>query len=197
MNVVIVSYFPMVPFVEDMQEVEKAFEKYEENVIVGCGWTLNEHGNAEPVLLANNAKSVRDHLIAWSEGEPEKWFDLCIVSDENRYTVGLVPKIEKSVERHKIAYQLKTGYPLPIDTSFNVIFRSLQFISEGIGVYGFVKNQIGDKVKVMISEASEASKKEMGQVYAIGDFEPRKSSKWSHDFVQKTLSDGESSSEGF
>lgn len=93
----------------------------------GVIWYKSEEGNLTPVLIVPNADEFLEHLMYWSENAPEEWFQYNWEADDASYRFTLTPKMEKVVARYGIQLQLQTGYPLPKDAKFSVIFKPIVF----------------------------------------------------------------------
>lgn len=75
----------------------------------GCAWVLKD-GVPSPILIIDKGDDVVEHLITWSEGRPDEWFNLVAVETSDAetyklygrsgYNIVLMPRVEKSVERH-------------------------------------------------------------------------------------------------
>jgi hypothetical protein len=66
----------------------------------GCAWVKND-GVPSPILILDKGDDVVEHLISWSEGKPEEWFNLVAVEMvDGGYNVVLMPRVGKSIERH-------------------------------------------------------------------------------------------------
>jgi hypothetical protein len=94
-----------------------------------------------PVLVYDEADKLSEHLIEWSENDPSLWFDLYMFSKDGKYALVLMPKLEKSVERWKIRFQLEFGYPPPDNIEFDIVFNPLSFVSGTSNMFQNLKNR--------------------------------------------------------
>lgn len=121
----------------------------------GCAWSENGP-EVMPVLMFCGAEEILAHLVRWSEGKPEKWFDLYLRGKGDQYAIALCPKIAMSVERYKMAFQLRTGYPPPKGQEFTAVFRPLFFISgKEPRTYRFLKDRLGKTTEVAIADTEK------------------------------------------
>lgn len=62
---------------------------------------------------------------------------------KKKYAIALIPNIQRSVERWKIAYQLQTGFPPPTkDTEFQAFFQPVEFSSQNGDTFNKIKHQM-------------------------------------------------------
>lgn len=92
-------------------------------------WQASPEGDPWPIFVIQDAQALFDHLVEWSEGSPDFWFDLRMAIRGNDYAIGLVPRIARSIERFKIAWELRNGNPVPEDSEFYVLYKSIRFSS--------------------------------------------------------------------
>ncbi len=118
-----------------------------------CLWVKGEDG-LRPVLVFKDADAVHDHMVTWAENDPTKWFRLTVLQKDGKYLIGLAPDIGKSIERFKIARQLKTGFPVPEDSQFNILFQPLHFVSGSDNMFELIKNELSDEVSIGFMDAS-------------------------------------------
>lgn len=103
----------------------------------------------EPVFVIDKAKEIRDHINAWSEGEPNNWFTLQWMVKNSQFALVLMPNIQKSIERQKNTYKTLTGSELPKNCSYQVLFKPINFISNRPNIiFSEDKCDISDKVNV-------------------------------------------------
>lgn len=95
-----------------------------------CMWAKDDDGNPSLVLLLEHGRAIREHLVAWSEGDPPSWFDLQLSERGGLYALALVPNFQKSVDRQLANMALLSGKPVPVPESTHVLFRPLQFVTE-------------------------------------------------------------------
>jgi len=118
---------------------------------LGCVWlrSRTDPNKVSPVLLYNNVKGLLEHLFAWCEDKPLDWFDLHLRESQGKYIFALVPKVEKSVERHRIAYQLMNGYPLPKDINTKIMFKPLFMVNgDNSNVFNEHRDKISDTLEI-------------------------------------------------
>lgn len=145
-----------------------------------CLWMDNE-GTPAIILAYPEAEKIKNHLVVWAENKPETWFDLVIAEKGDIYAVALFPRLEKSVERWKIAFQLKTGYP-PIDMEYSIFFRPLHFVSGSVNTYAQIKSEIKEDIKIGFADLSNIKPEEIPEkldpksIEMIGPFKVKKES---------------------
>ena len=89
-------------------------------------WAQDDSGAPWPILVLEHAAEVFEHLVEWADGSPSTWFKLAWNAVSDEYALALVPKVEKSVERYRIARRL-LGEDVPSDARFQIVFRPVQF----------------------------------------------------------------------
>lgn len=156
---VVVSYVPLfreqgqITFNPGNEKTTKTFDKIDKLSndihIKGCLWMNNGKNKNIPVLILDNAKEVYEHLVEWSENEPENWFTCYIKRHDDIYYVILYPNIERSIERCKILTQLNTGYPV-LDKDINILFKPLVFESKTLNLFKNFEKQINKQKKFII-----------------------------------------------
>ncbi len=90
-------------------------------------WARDDSGTPWPVLVLERAAEVFEHLVEWSEGSPATWFKLAWTVNEDEYALALLPRVDKSVERYKLARRLASGKDVPSDATFQVVFKPVLF----------------------------------------------------------------------
>jgi hypothetical protein len=115
---------------EDLVKLLPEWEKQSGGEAMACLWGAKD-GHAHPILMINHAQSLIDHLTTWAEGVPQRWFNLHIYysAKYDRYAVALIPKLEMSIERHKLQHKLNTGADLPKNATFSLLFMPIKFTS--------------------------------------------------------------------
>ena len=158
---VVLSYFPLLVgnagdtidldagTIDELQDFLKDFP----GIATCCLWTKHKDG-LRPVLVFEDADRIYDHLIAWSENDPGGRFNLTIIQKGGKYLIALAPDVEKSIDRFKIARQLKTGFPIPSNSQFHVMFQPLYFVSGSSNMFALVKDELPDEVHVGLMDAS-------------------------------------------
>ena len=85
------------------KQIKDIYEKYidtDVGSVKGCAWCMStETGEIGIALAIKNAAEIHEHLVGWAEGVPQRWFDLCLYDDGNRYAITLIPNVERSIER--------------------------------------------------------------------------------------------------
>jgi len=132
-NALIFSYIPLVygdPTANYLSNPEKIMSLVEnaEPGAKGAIW----YGNGKKtgvVLVYDNAKEIKEHLIAWTERKPKEWFKLIADVKDGMYSIVLMPILEKSVERWRLQYLISNGYQAPDDLKITFIFKPLNFVT--------------------------------------------------------------------
>lgn len=138
-----------------------------------CVWLQDDEHGPTACLLYENAQDIAEHLKLWSENEPEKWFQLVLAEHERLYGLALVPNLTKGVERFKMAYQLRHGYPLP-PADFEMIFKPLNFTSLPGHVFTRIKPDLRPKTRVCLMRTTDFKGADTdwdGSVIELGQFE--------------------------
>ena len=160
MSAVLVSYVPFLsgdPFevipVDRLGELATFVDSMPSGQAQACLWfkrdiKSDDDYKMSPVFLYKNADEMIAHLVHWAEDKPLDWFSLHMRHKQGKYVFALMPKFEKSIERHRIAHQLRTGFPLPKDTHFSIIFRTLFFVSGDENVFNVERHRIGEDTEV-------------------------------------------------
>ncbi len=139
-NIAIISYVPLLypevlgPGVLTPAEVSKRLENYNHGESSGCLWFSDEvDGKLEfsVCFVVPKAAEVVEHIYYWSEDQPEKWFDVRYdCEDSGEYTLSLIPKVQMSIDRYKMNYQLTYGFPMPKTAKMSVFFKSIYISSK-------------------------------------------------------------------
>jgi hypothetical protein len=82
-----------------------------------------------PLLAVDQSRAVVEHLIAWAEGHPEDWFHLQLEITAVQYSLVLMPDLQKSIERYRMARRILHSEVVPEGTSFKIICRPLALTS--------------------------------------------------------------------
>ena len=125
-----------------------------------CIWVQRDAdiASVSPILLYDNASNLVKHLLAWSENKPTDWFDLNFMEKDGKYLFALIPKIHKSIERFSISFQMKYGYPLPVDIDLSILFKSLYFVSGVNNTFNSVRDLVGKSINIGIMDTSGINK---------------------------------------
>lgn len=91
MKYLIISYAPLIPLTpntaslksEETNKLQKILENLRQGSAKACLWVMKDD-KPTPIFLIDQAKAIYEHLVAWSENEPEKWFQLAWVSQEKK-----------------------------------------------------------------------------------------------------------------
>lgn len=145
-SIILISYFPLLysePVIAGVEILDKFKSKIEESTkygtAKGCIWTIRD-GVPMPIFIMEQAKAISKHIHTWSEDKIEDWFEIKFQKKNGRYVLALIPRIQKSIERWKIQFQLQYGYPPASNLKFQILFQPLQFISG----YNTVFEKLGD-----------------------------------------------------
>jgi hypothetical protein len=190
-KMILFSYVPLLwgpPVEADPDKIQEILK--EADSLLGtwaCVWVGNKK-KTTCLFLVDNAIEISSHLMAWSENEPEKWFNLEIDSNNDfYYAIALFPNVKKSIERHKIGFQLHTGYPVPDKTEYKIFAKPISFVSNGPSkIFKQIKKFIfkGIEIRFMdFSDFREISSDESNESYhkfldkssfRVGKFKPIK-----------------------
>jgi hypothetical protein len=156
-----------------------------------CLW-VDKDGQASPVLVFSNAEDLADHINTWSENKPEEWFDIQLNQISDSYSIALMPRLEKSVERWRVNYQLTTGYPPKRDLNVNLVFNPLHFATKHSPVFENVKPHIKSKTKIGLLNLNGVKPEEIQEkldtesIMWLGPFD----TKWeNNDYMKNLLND--------
>ena len=181
MSVMLVSYFPFlvgnpldminVENPDDVLGIFKSLEDMPNATALACVWAMRDRqpdGSFTPaaVFLYEQADALRDHLVAWDESKPSEWFNLHLKSKNGKYVIAMIPNFEKSIERYRMHYQLRTGYPMMKDTKFTIAFRSPHFVSGSKNMFDGIKGKIKDTLEVGFLDVSHIDKNDMSKSLA-------------------------------
>ena len=173
LSAVLISYVPFLagdPFEEiprdRFEELATLVDTMPSGQAQACLWfkrdvKSDDDYKLSPVFLYKNADDMVGHLVAWSENKPLEWFSLHLRHKRGKYVFALMPKFEKSVERYKIAYQLRTGFPIPKDTRFSIIFRTLFFVSGDQNVFNLERQRIGETTEIGFLDSNKVDFKNL------------------------------------
>lgn len=178
----LLSYFPLLKAdmlgeakvgSEDAVKIQAAVEALPDGSADFCIWSMDDEGRAAPVLGVPDASAIVSHLKEWSEGEPGRWFKIHLTRRGDLYAVGLVPEVQLSVERHRIAFQLRHGYPLPADEVFQVSFGFLHCVAGPSRVIRSVEPCVPSRMKMgfVDSTVMSAGQKALDKAEWLGPFE--------------------------
>jgi len=129
-DMIVVGYVPLLycdrsnPSKEELVDM---MTKPVQTHVHGCAWFL-DGTKFVPMFVIDRAAEVVEHMEIWAENKIDQWFNINWTREGDEYVVALVPDHDKSVERTRMNYQIRVGYPLPQDIKVNVIFKFLSFL---------------------------------------------------------------------
>lgn len=150
-QVILISYFPFIKL--DQQIINMVNPDFFQTLlgnttdskVRGVIWAQSELEKVSPILIIDRATELVEHLQSWSDQKVQNKFVFKHLWYKNIYALALIPKIEESITRWKINFQLQFGYPSPSDLEFKVLFYPIQFISGSkADTYLKIKHLIGD-----------------------------------------------------
>lgn len=105
-----------------LEQVQEMFQRGTDlSVAVGCAWGIDS-GAPVPMLVLDHGDAIYEHLMIWSEGKPEEWFDLIIHFEQGVYAVVLMPNLERSTKRSE-----RVHGKLP--KKVQILFAPLHFVA--------------------------------------------------------------------
>ena len=160
---VVLSYFPLLTGApgdvldleneDGLKALDEVLSRLPDGDAIACLW-VGTDGGPRPVFVFEDADAVHDHLIVWSEDDPAGWFNLTLLQKDGKYLIGLAPDVKRSIDRFRIARQLKTGLPVPEDAKFSILFRCLYFVSGSSNMFELVKDGLPEEIEVGFMDAS-------------------------------------------
>jgi len=158
MTVLLVSYIPFLvgdPLAGDItvEQVQTMLEESPESAAICCIWA-SRNGKPSPVFVYDHANEMYEHLVAWAENKPVDWFNLHLATKGSKYVIALIPNHQKSIERWRIAYQIRVGFPPPEAIHYNILFRSPFFVSTSANTFQQVRSQIGADLEIGFLDSS-------------------------------------------
>jgi hypothetical protein len=81
-------------------------------------WACDDDGSPWPILVLDRADEIFEHLVEWAEGSPAAWFKLAWTTRRDSYALALMPRVDKSVERYKLARRILSSEEVPPNASF-------------------------------------------------------------------------------
>jgi hypothetical protein len=118
-----------------------------------CLW-MADNGGIFPVFVLPQAHAITEHLVAWAENQPGKWFSVCFAEWRDRYVAALFPRLAWSVERFEAAHFIHYG-DLSNAEGYELLCRPLVFVSGPRHTFGQVKKLIADPCYLGFLEPSE------------------------------------------
>jgi hypothetical protein len=201
---VVISYFPLLTGTagelidpgdeEAISWIQEVIEKLPDGNAVCCLWTDGDEG-PRPILVFKDADAIHDHLIAWSEDDPTGWFHLTLLQKDGKYLIGLSPNIKRSIDRFGIAHQLKTGFPVPQDAKFSVLFQSLYFVSGSTNMFDLIKDKLPDEFHIGLMDASllnieDPESMDADKIHWLGPF-PKAPDRYMDEYFESVIDDAE------
>jgi hypothetical protein len=166
-SALVVSYVPLLTgeagSLVDSEDLAGLVDQLPSGGADACIWLMRDH-QPIPVFVMENANDIIDHLVAWSEEKPIEWFSLKIMDRDGKYAIALIPNLEKSVERWRMAYHLRVGYPVPTNAHFNIFFRTINFVSGGKTSYHSVKDMIGPETQVGFIDLKDVDRNDPSKI---------------------------------
>jgi hypothetical protein len=104
------------------------------------------------VFVLEQADAIADHLLAWSEGQPQAWFALCIAERGDRFVAALVPNLTRSVERFTALHPATAPGPAG-PGGYDLLFRPLFFVSQPKHTFRQVRHLVGSPTRVGLLDA--------------------------------------------
>lgn len=139
-----------------------------------CLWA--DADNPHPILLLEQGRAIRDHLVAWAEGDPPSWFELHLIERLGFYALALIPNLRKSADRQLAAMALAAGRAIPAPGEQSVVFRPLHFVSSGPSeTFGSLRGRMRDRIKVCVLDTADVPPEgpmaaDGGNVLELGEF---------------------------
>ncbi len=72
-------------------------------------WAVDDAGRFSPIFAMAGAEEIFEHLVEWSEGSPATWFRLLYDEHDDEYAMALVPDVQRSLDRFRLAHSLAPG----------------------------------------------------------------------------------------
>jgi hypothetical protein len=190
MNTILISYIPLITG-DPMGSLEVDKDNFAERAMelvnnspsgqaAGCVWILDHNVPCPIFIYEDQAQERQEHLLHWTENQPEKWFSFAHRVTEHGYGVVLMPDIEKSAQRHSYINKGKLTYT-------NVIFSPPHMVSQNtctISHFEIPKDKI--KVGFMNMERAHPEKYHPDFVFWIGEL-PVKQSEMSESYLDDIM----------
>ena len=155
-NRILISYFPFLEgtaghqcSTDDIEQIDQILDGCKIPIINGIAWVYYPFDKQEtviPVLVVDRAKELADHLVLWAENEIERRFDLFIDDRPEGYVLALMPNIDESIKRYKLA-RFAIYEEIVQDNNFQVLFGILGTICKN-GTYKTIKDKLLKKTYV-------------------------------------------------
>ncbi len=72
-----------------------------------------------PIIVCENAEEVEEHIDYYSEGQIDNWFEFFTSCDDQKYTIGLHPKLDRIYDRFR-----KVNNTL-LDSNISIFYQPL------------------------------------------------------------------------
>ena len=142
----VISYVPLLwPDESSNGEVLTRIKGLPTGEALGCAWTERD-GRRTAILVMDQGDEIAEHFEFWSEGKASDWFRCHWTIKDKTYALALVPETSMTMERFRIQFQLRTGYPFPSDRSTQIVFRFLHFVAEGRSEFVLAQDDIDIRV---------------------------------------------------
>lgn len=110
-------------------------------------WAVDDAGRLSPIFAMACADEVFEHLVEWSEGSPATWFRLLYDENDDEYAMALVPDVQRSLDRSRLAHSLATGAEA-LHEEVRIVFQPLLFRGPKSDVSRRALPLLGDQVTV-------------------------------------------------
>lgn len=139
---------------EFSDKITALLESLPDGAAEACLWA--NAGSPFPILLLKQGRAIRDHLVAWAEGDPSAWFELHLVERRGFYALALIPDLRKSLDRQLAAMALAAGRAVPVPEERSVVFRPLHFVTKGPSeTFASLRGDLRGPVKVCILDTAD------------------------------------------
>jgi hypothetical protein len=167
MSIVLISYVPLLvgdPMQlippERTAELMEGLDQLPSGAAEACLWFKHNVKSdtdyeMRPVFLMKDADNIVEHLKMWAEGKPTEWFHFHLRQKNKRYAFALMPDFDRSISRHSIAFQMRTGYPVPKNTRWTFVFRAIHFTSGPENMFLPDRQRLADPTEVGFLDISK------------------------------------------
>ena len=122
---IVVSYVPFFS-ASSLNHLEDLRNPNYEVDVLACTWNESDDGLVL-CMHVNKAIELCDHMHEWAENEPQKWFSVHLKVSDGVYSLAIIPNLRKTLERFRMLYQLRTGYPFPLSRPISFYFKPIKF----------------------------------------------------------------------
>lgn len=156
--------------------------------VEACLWVIDDDKPC-PIFVLESAQAIYDHMEMWSEDEVEDWFELAIGEHNDRYGIVLMPNIQKSIDRYRLARKLFYGEDIPADAKFNLLFDTIRFTSQSAGLLASLKDKIGDSMKLMFLDSDHLCREnpeetDWEKAIEVGNFSVKRDCRYIEDLIE-------------